>query len=326
MKSNSKQNTITSFFSSFAAKRQKTSDEQSNLMVTSSENEEVASCETSNLVSATDPNIDRNVDSITTHKQPVPRLSLDISLLPSTSSSTTQLTPSYLLTIDTRSPVVGFASPNDIRSSAAESSSQSASPAPSCVSSSSAASPSLTPVDSRCFSVSPTSYTLPNDISHTLVDPPAQPILPSYKNNHDNRSFQKQWFINRPWLEYSIKNDKIYCFYCRHFGLTSPLINRNQSDSFSRGYNNWKNALDKRKGLPQHESSLAHVSATANYNEYLLREKSKLNVINVADKGRVEQIRKNRERLMKIASTIFLCGRQMIPLRGHFEDEESVNN
>ena len=38
--------------------------------------------------------------------------------------------------------------------------------------------------------------------------------------------------------------------------------------------------LIKKKGLPKHESSLAHITATANYNEYLLREKSKQNVIN----------------------------------------------
>lgn len=79
-----------------------------------------------------------------------------------------------------------------------------------------------------------------------------------------------------------------------------------------------------KKGLSKHEASVVHIKATANYNEYILREKSKLNVIDVVDKGRIEQIRKNRERLVKIASTIFLCARQMIPLRGHFENEESV--
>ena len=53
-----------------------------------------------------------------------------------------------------------------------------------------------------------------------------------------------------------------------------------------------------------------------------MREKSQSTVINLVDKGRMEQIRKNRERLIKIPSTIFLCGRQMIPLRGHEEHAE----
>ncbi len=102
------------------------------------------------------------------------------------------------------------------------------------------------------------------------------------------------------------------------------MINRNQSDAFLKGYNNWKNVLDKKKGLPKHEASVVHVKATVNYNEYILRKKSKLNVIDIVDKRRIERIRENRERLVKVASTIFLCGRQMIPLRGHFENEESV--
>ncbi|CAF4092977.1 unnamed protein product [Rotaria sordida] len=67
----------------------------------------------------------------------------------------------------------------------------------------------------------------------------------------------------------------------------------------------------------------AHLTAVSNYNEFVIREKSKLTVINVADHGRVEQIRRNRERLIKIASAILLCERQMIPLRGHLEHAES---
>ena len=55
-----------------------------------------------------------------------------------------------------------------------------------------------------------------------------------------------------------------------------------------------------------------------------MRKKSQSNVVNVADKARIEQIRKSGERLIKISSTIWLCARQMIPLRGHDENTESV--
>ena len=67
VKSSSKQNTITSFFSPSAAKRQKVTAEESTLSIISSEDEEVASCEASSLVSATDPNLNSNVDLITTY-------------------------------------------------------------------------------------------------------------------------------------------------------------------------------------------------------------------------------------------------------------------
>lgn len=150
-------------------------------------------------------------------------------------------------------------------------------------------------------------------------------MLLSYKINNDNRSFQKQWFLNRPWLEYSVDRDRAYCYYCRHFGSTNTMTNRNQSDAFLTGYNNWKNAVGSNRGFKQHETAAAHITATFNYNEFIIREKSKSNVINLVDKARVEQIRKNRERLIKISSTIWLCARQMIALRGHDEHAESVS-
>jgi hypothetical protein len=56
MKSSSKQNTITSFFSSSATKKQKISDEQLNLSVTSTETEEIASSDALNLLGAIDSN------------------------------------------------------------------------------------------------------------------------------------------------------------------------------------------------------------------------------------------------------------------------------
>jgi hypothetical protein len=103
------------------------------------------------------------------------------------------------------------------------------------------------------------------------------------------------------------------------------MINRIQSDVFVlKGFNNWKIALEKKKGLRLHETTLAHLTATSNYKEFVIRKKSKLTVINVADQGKAEQIRKNRERLIKIASAILLCARQMIALRSHYEHEELV--
>jgi hypothetical protein len=104
------------------------------------------------------------------------------------------------------------------------------------------------------------------------------------------------------------------------------LINRNQSDAFINGFNSWRVALEKKRGFKQHETSAVHMTATVAYHEFKQREKSGLSVIHVADKGRDVQIRKNRNRLIKISSAILLCGRQMIPLRGHEEHAESVSN
>ncbi|CAF1442011.1 unnamed protein product [Rotaria magnacalcarata] len=48
-------------------------------------------------------------------------------------------------------------------------------------------------------------------------------------------------------------------------------------------------------------------------------------VINLLDKSRAELIKENRAKLMKICSTVLLCARQMIALRGHEENGESRN-
>ncbi|CAF4003689.1 unnamed protein product [Rotaria sordida] len=148
--------------------------------------------------------------------------------------------------------------------------------------------------------ISVPSSLLPIDISRSVLDPPSQSFLLSYKINKD-KCFQKQWYNNRSWLE--------------HFGSTNNLINRNQSDAFLRGYNNWKNALVKNRRFHQHQTSTAHITATLNYNQFLVREKSQLSVVNVIEHGRIEQIRKNRNHLIKISSVILLCARQMISLR-----------
>ncbi|CAF3499847.1 unnamed protein product [Rotaria socialis] len=82
------------------------------------------------------------------------------------------------------------------------------------------------------------------DLSISVAHPPMRPVLSSYPVNHENRSFQSQWYQNRPWLEYSTKNDSAHCYCCRHFGQLVQ-INRFQSDAFTTGFNSWRRALEK---------------------------------------------------------------------------------
>ncbi|CAF3478552.1 unnamed protein product [Rotaria socialis] len=151
-----------------------------------------------------------------------------------------------------------------------------------------------------------------------------RPVLSSYPVNHENRSFQSQWYQNRPWLEYSIKNDSAYCYCCRHFG-ESVQTKCFQSDAFTTGFNAWRRALEKDRGFDKHVKSILHITAAKNYDGYKNRLQSNTSVINLLDKSRTELIKQNRAKLMKICSTILLCARQMIALRGHVENEESRN-
>ena len=78
--------------------------------------------------------------------------------------------------------------------------------------------------------------------------------------------------------------------------------------------------MTKNQGFVKHESSTTHKYAFIAYQEYVAREKSQASVINVIEKSRVESIRRNRQRLTKIASALLLCSRQLISLRGHNEN------
>jgi hypothetical protein len=49
---------------------------------------------------------------------------------------------------------------------------------------------------------------------------PTTPVLVG--NRLKNLKFQTSWYQGRPWLEYSVQNDKACCFYCRLF---KPTVN-----------------------------------------------------------------------------------------------------
>ena len=161
----------------------------------------------------------------------------------------------------------------------------------------------------------------PSDLSISADHPPARPILSSYPSNHENRSFQSQWYHNRPWLEYSIAYDSAYCYNCRHFGQAIET-KRLQNDAFTTGFNGWRRSLEKDRGFDQHVKSTLHIIATRNFNEYTQRLQSNTCVLELLDKSRAEAIKQNRAKLMKICSTVLFCARQMIALRGHEEDQE----
>lgn len=75
------------------------------------------------------------------------------------------------------------------------------------------------------------------------------------------------------------------------------------------------------KDFLNHQNSQSHKLAEINYKQCISRTSSATTVLQVMDKSRNELIKRNREKLIKIASTLCLCGRQMIATRGHEENE-----
>jgi len=68
------------------------------------------------------------------------------------------------------------------------------------------------------------------------------------------------------------------------------------------------------------------LSQQKNYLSYKQREETNSNVIQKLDSARAIQIRKNRDRLIKICSTLHVLARQMISFRGHEENDQYVNS
>ncbi|CAF4427856.1 unnamed protein product, partial [Rotaria magnacalcarata] len=131
---------------------------------------------------------------------------------------------------------------------------------------------------------------IPNDISKSCNDAPVQKKLATYPANQQNRSFQSTWFNDRIWLEYSLEK-----------------------------------ALDKGSGFIKHASSQAHIIATKNYLAYKQQQGANSNVLKQLDSCRAIQIRRNRDRMTKICSTLRFLARQMIGFRGHEENEKCGN-
>ena len=82
-----------------------------------------------------------------------------------------------------------------------------------------------------------------------------------------NRSFNPKWFNMFNWLEYHSGKDACLCYPCRMFGTTE-----NKETAFiETGFNNWKNALDKRHGFYRHEETVAHKTCVSKWNNQNLR-------------------------------------------------------
>ena len=79
---------------------------------------------------------------------------------------------------------------------------------------------------------------------------PTQPIGYNFPKPLIKRCFQKSWFKQHPWLEYSVEKDRAYCFHCYLF-KRDRIDDKFGYDVFTTlGFNNWKNAY---LALPKHD-------------------------------------------------------------------------
>ncbi|KAJ1279796.1 hypothetical protein BS78_04G182900 [Paspalum vaginatum] len=123
---------------------------------------------------------------------------------------------------------------------------------------------------------------------------PTQPSYHNFPKGQDNRSFQKDWFKQYDWLEYSLEKDRTYCFYCYIF--------RNGKDDDK--FNSYL-ILRKHVGGPNSQHNRARTA-------YVDFDKEEANVKHIV----IVQTEDAK------ANHIALQGE---PFRGHDESENSLN-
>lgn len=147
-----------------------------------------------------------------------------------------------------------------------------------------------------------------------------------------NLRFQRHWLDEFKWLVYSPSQDGAFCIYCRLFSPAAGIGPGNQT----RGalvltkFNKWTTAKENFK---DHETKDYHKTCVLlGSNLEKVVQKSHDSVDLQIDKQCKAEIANNRKRLLPIAETVILCGRQNWALRGKNDcgqlspDEEPLYN
>ena len=79
-----------------------------------------------------------------------------------------------------------------------------------------------------------------------------------------SRVFQKKWFADYKWLSFCTTRNVVFCYYCHTMTSQGKLtLSKKCDESFSsRGYDNWKKAIEKFK---EHEKSQGHRETCMKY-------------------------------------------------------------
>lgn len=156
----------------------------------------------------------------------------------------------------------------------------------------------------------------------SLLDKPNQPknfIFPKKPYGKQNRSFQKVWFEEYPWLHYSEEKDVAYCYICINQNIRGNLTSaKNLEKAFiSTGYSNWKKALLRFK---EHQSSECH-NVAVHYE--MVIPKTQPDIAEITNAAIKKTRLENRQCFAKVIESLQYLARQGIAIRGTEDDKES---
>jgi len=131
------------------------------------------------------------------------------------------------------------------------------------------------------------------------------------------RSFQKTWFDEFDWLEYSESKDAAYCLYCYLFFNSAKSKKFGSSVFAHQGYVNWKKAKDT---LSNHSVCKTHVEARLKCDDFMNQR------TNVGRK--LVEVSKEEEKVYAIRFTSYLDVAKFLISQGdtfHGHDETSYS-
>lgn len=157
---------------------------------------------------------------------------------------------------------------------------------------------------------------VPSDLG---IDSPSQPKVPFPSTTFGTklRNFSQNWYLGRSWLEYSIEKDAAFCFCCRMF-CTSSYTGENTFRE--TGFKNWKSALEKGRGLNQHELSTDHIRSMCAWKELQLRQVKNKEVSTLVNENVLFM---NRYYMTSVLDVIKFLAVNELPLRGDVEEDDN---
>lgn len=170
----------------------------------------------------------------------------------------------------------------------------------------------------------------PTDISSSSHDHPCQPQLLRYPaqvsaNGKLRRSFNISYYGKHPWLEYSVKENSVFCFCCRHFGGTSTLRGQRYGARpfIETGVRRWK---DISSVLEEHAKSDRHRDSAVSWTKFkAIQAKEMQPIASVLSTDRNKEMNENREHVKALLKVTALLGRLGTAFRSHDETESSAN-
>ena len=133
------------------------------------------------------------------------------------------------------------------------------------------------------------------------------------------RAFNKSWFEQFQWLEYSVATNSTLCFSCRLYGRQN--IRTNKDALRGSGFSNWKRALES---FREHEKSALHMSTMTCWQSFKSTKTQGDEIEQLKTASAAEISGRHKYLHCIVAATTFL-GKQGILFWGHDEQESSQN-